>query len=110
MMTAISDTTRSGIVPSRVDRAHTAPTIEGLVEEFLTEALGFAPGVVVPSARFWDDYGVGSLDLLELAVDAQERFGVEITDEALREIETVADFGRCVAEAIAHRDECAAST
>jgi acyl carrier protein len=75
-----------------------------LVEEFLTEELGFAPGVVVPSARFWADFGIDSLDLLELAVDAQERFGAEISDEALAEVETVGDFGRCVSEAVARRD------
>ena len=79
-------------------------SIEELVEEFLTEELGFAPGEVVPTARFAADYGVDSLDLIELAVDAQERFGAEISDEALAEVVTVGDFGRCVAEAIAHRE------
>lgn len=78
--------------------------IEQLVEEFLTEELGFAPGEVVPTARFADDFGVDSLDLLELGVDAQERFGAEISDEALAQVVTVADFGRCVSEAIAHRE------
>ena len=81
-----------------------------LVEEFLTEELGFAPGVVVPSARFGADFGIGSLDLLELAVDAQERFGAEISDEALADVETVGDFGRCVCEAVARRDRGASDT
>jgi acyl carrier protein len=82
-----------------------APDMQALVEEFLTEELGFAPGVVVATARFRDDYGVDSLDLLELAVSAQERFGAGISDDALAQVETVGDFGRCVAEAVAHRDE-----
>ena len=84
-----------------------APEIQALVEEFLTEELGFAPGVVVPTARFWDDYGVDSLDLLEVAVDAQERFGAEIGDDALAKVVTVGDFGLCVADAVAHRERCA---
>ena len=45
-----------------------------------------------------------SLDLLEIAVDAQERFGAEISDEALAKVVTVADFGRCVIEAIGRRE------
>jgi acyl carrier protein len=79
-------------------------SIEQLVEEFLTEELGFAPGEVVATARFADDFGVDSLDLLELGVDAQERFGAEISDEALATVVTVADFGRCVVEAIERRE------
>ena len=86
------------------------PAVQALVVEFLTEELGFAPGVVVPTARFTADYGVDSLDLLELAVDAQERFGAEISDEALAKVETVADFGRCVSEAIKGRERRARST
>lgn len=78
--------------------------IEQLVEEFLTEELGFAPGEVMATARFAADFGVDSLDLLELSVDAQERFGAEISDEALAQVVTVADFGRCVSEAIARRE------
>ena len=81
------------------------PDIEALVEEFLTEELGFAPGMVVATARFREDYGIDSFDLLELAIHAQERFGAEISDDALAKIETVADFGRCVADAVAHHGE-----
>jgi acyl carrier protein len=81
-----------------------AENLEWLVEEFLTEELGFAPGVVVPTARFAADYGVGSLDLLELAVGAQERFGAEISDEALVQVVTVGDFGQCVIEAVERRE------
>ena len=82
----------------------TASSIQRLVEEFLGEELGFAPGEVAATARFAADFGVDSLDLLEIAVDAQERFGAQISDEALAEVVTVADFGRCVIEAIARRE------
>jgi acyl carrier protein len=78
--------------------------LQALVEEFLAEQLGFPPGVVVATAHFRDDYGIGSGDLLELTVDAQERFGVEIGDDAIARVETVGDFGRCVADAVAYRN------
>jgi hypothetical protein len=66
------------------DETAMAPALHQLVDEFLTEPLGFAPGEVVPAA--------------------QERFGAEISDEALADVETVGDFGRCLGEAIARRD------
>jgi acyl carrier protein len=77
-----------------------ARTIHALVEEFVGEALGLAPGEVGRAARFADDLGVDAFDLLELAVEAEERFGVEIGDEALAEVITVGDLGRCVIEAM----------
>ena len=88
---------------SQSSQAGGVRALQQLIEEFLTEALGFAPGVVVPTARFTADYGMSSLDLLELAIDAQERFGAEISDEALARVETVGDFGRCVVEAVGRR-------
>ena len=97
------DAARAEFVPQRPRETATAAGIQLLVEEFLAEELLFARGVVVPTARFAADYGMDSIDLLELAVDAQERFGAEISDDALAKVETVGDFGRCVIEAIARR-------
>jgi acyl carrier protein len=74
--------------------------LEQLVEEFLVEALSLAPVESNPTARFVEDFGVDSFDLLELAVEAQDRFGVEISDAALAEVVTVGDFARCVFEAM----------
>jgi acyl carrier protein len=100
----IGGTARTELAAPRPGETGSDPKVEELVEEFLTEQLGFAPGEVVPTGRFSADYGVDSLDLLELAVDAQERFGAEISDEALAKVVTVGDFGRCVSEAIARRE------
>jgi len=76
-----------------------AEDFQQLVSEFVDEALGLAPGEASPTARFADDFGMDSFDLLELAVEAQERFGGEICDKALAKVVTVGDFGRCVIEA-----------
>ena len=73
------------------------------------EALGLAPGEVTRTARVVDDFGVDSFDLLELAVEAQDRFGTEISDEALAKVVTIGDFGRCVSEAVADRGPCSQS-
>jgi len=103
-MMVTGDTARTELATPRPSGAATARSIQQLVEEFLGEELGFAPGEVTATARFAADFGVNSLDLLELTVEAQERFGAEISDEALAEVVTVADFGRCVIEAIGRRE------
>ena len=67
-----------------------------LAEEFVTEMFGLAPGETSTNARFADDLGVDSFDLLELAMEARSRFGVEISNEVLKDVQTVGDFCRCV--------------
>jgi acyl carrier protein len=103
-MMVTADAARTDFASPRPSETAAAGSIQQLVEEFLGEELGFAPGAVVSTSRFAADFGVDPLDLLELAVDAQERFGAEIRDEALLKVVTVADFGRCVAEAIGRRE------
>ena len=42
-------------------------------------------------ASFIDDLGADSLDLVELIMEMEERFGVEIADEELEKIRTIQD-------------------
>ncbi len=44
---------------------------------------------IVPDARFADDLGADSLDLVELVEALEEEFGVRIDDEELADIGTV---------------------
>jgi len=46
---------------------------------------------VEPSARFTDDLGADSLDLVELVEALEEEFGVRIDDEELADIATVGE-------------------
>jgi acyl carrier protein len=46
---------------------------------------------VEPEARFSDDLGADSLDLVELVEALEEEFGVRIDDEELADITTVAE-------------------
>jgi len=43
----------------------------------------------VPEASFIDDLGADSLDLVELIMEMEEVFGIEIADEELEKIRTV---------------------
>jgi len=42
-------------------------------------------------ASFIDDLGADSLDLVELIMEMEEKFGVEIADEELEKIKTIKD-------------------
>jgi acyl carrier protein len=103
MFMAAVDPARTERLASRT-RAGAAVTTRQLVEEFVAEWLGLASVEVTPTARFVADLGVDSFDLLELAVEAQDRFDAEIGDEALADVVTVGDFCRCAIEAIAQRE------
>lgn len=46
---------------------------------------------VAPTARFTDDLGADSLDLVELVEALEEEFDVQIDDEELADIETVGE-------------------
>jgi acyl carrier protein len=45
----------------------------------------------VLEASFIDDLGADSLDLVELIMEMEEKFGVEIADEELEKIRTIKD-------------------
>ena len=53
--------------------------------------LGVEAAQVTPEARFREDLGADSLDLVELVMEFEERFGGEISDETAQQIKTVGD-------------------
>jgi len=66
-------------------------TVEELVKEIIVEQLSVSAEEVVPDASFVDDLGADSLDLVELIMVFEEKFGQEIPDEAAERIQTVKD-------------------
>ena len=59
--------------------------------EIINEITGRPTSSVVPEASFTDDLDIDSLSMVEVAVAAEERFGVKIPDEALAKLKTVQD-------------------
>ena len=59
--------------------------------EILDEVVGIPADRVTPEKTFVDDLDVDSLSMVEIAVAAQDRFGVEIPDDHLRDLTTVQD-------------------
>ena len=59
--------------------------------EILAEQLRIDPARVVPEARIKKDLGADSLDILQLLMRIEDKYGITIPDEALAGFETVAD-------------------
>ena len=61
------------------------------VKAVIVEQLGVDEDQVTLDASFADDLGADSLDTVELIMDFEEEFGVEIPDDQAEKIKTVKD-------------------
>lgn len=57
--------------------------------EIVADKLGVAQEDVTMDSSFIDDLGADSLDIVELVMDLEEEFGLEIPDEEAENIVTV---------------------
>lgn len=64
--------------------------LEGLAE-IVNDITGIKTEQIVENASFVDDLDIDSLSMVEVAVAAEEKFGVRIPDEALVKLKTVGD-------------------
>ena len=65
--------------------------LEAKVKEIIVEKLGVESERIVPAAKFIDDLGADSLDLVELIMAMEEEFDLEIADEEAEKLRTVQD-------------------
>jgi acyl carrier protein len=66
-------------------------TVTEKVREMIVEQLGVSESEVVPEAKFIDDLGADSLDIVELIMALEDVYGIEIPDEDAEKMETVGD-------------------
>ncbi len=59
------------------------------IQEITADRLGVDEGDVTPDASFREDLEADSLDLVELIMELEEQFGMEIPDEEAEKITTV---------------------
>jgi len=59
------------------------------IKNIIVDKLGVEESRVVPEASFLDDLGADSLDLVELIMEFEEEFDLEIPDEDAEGITTV---------------------
>ncbi|WQY03385.1 acyl carrier protein [Helicobacter pylori] len=62
----------------------------------IAEQLEIDVSQVTPEAKFVKDLGVDSLDIVELIMALEERFGIEIPDEQAEKIVNVGDVMRYI--------------
>ncbi|MBH2006691.1 MAG: acyl carrier protein [Myxococcaceae bacterium] len=65
--------------------------IEGRIKAIIADQLGISEDEVKPEARFIEDLGADSLDIVELIMALEEEFETEIPDEEAEKMTTVKD-------------------
>jgi acyl carrier protein len=66
-------------------------SIEEKVKSLVASRLGVEESAVVGKAKFIEDLGANSLDMVELVMAIEEAFGIDIADEESEGIRTVDD-------------------
>jgi len=61
------------------------------IKEIIVDLLGVDESKVTPDARFREDLEADSLDLVELIMAFEDKFGAEISDEDAQSITTVGE-------------------
>ncbi len=66
-------------------------TTEDRVKQIIVSQLGVEETSVTSSAKFIDDLGADSLDIVELVMQMEDTFNIDIPDEEAENLRTVDD-------------------
>jgi len=75
-----------------------AEILEGLAE-IVNEETGIETDQVEPDKSFTDDLDIDSLSMMTIVVNAEEKFGVKIPDDEVKNLKTVNDAVSYIATA-----------
>ncbi|MEM9445406.1 MAG: acyl carrier protein [Verrucomicrobiota bacterium] len=73
-------------------------SIEEKVKDIIVEQLSVNAEQVTQEAKFIEDLGADSLDVVELVMAFEEQFGVEVPDEDAEKLQTVGDVVKYIEE------------
>ena len=62
------------------------------LKDIVTDRLNVEEEQIKPEASCVEDLGADSLDIVELIMDLEQEFNIEIPDEELPKVQTVADI------------------
>ena len=71
------------------------------IRSILAEQLGLEPSELRPEANILDDLGADSLDVVEMVMSLEQAFDIEMPDEEVEAMRTIADLERFVTSALA---------
>ena len=72
--------------------------LEARVRSLVADQLGIDIDEVTPNASILDDLGADSLDLVELVMSLEDAFDLEVPDEEVEGMRTIADIQQYVVE------------
>ncbi len=72
--------------------------LEDEIVDIVVEQLGVDKEEVTADKSFIEDLNADSLDLTELIMTFEERFGIEIDEETAKSLRTVGDVSKLLAE------------
>lgn len=81
---------------------HTKESIETLAKYVIRESLGLAKEQVRDDARITEDLGADSLDRLELQLQLEEEFKIEMPDSDGAQLETVGHLVQYIQGKVPH--------
>ena len=74
--------------------------ISSKVKKIVADHLGIDEAKVTEESSFIDDLGADSLDTVELVMAFEEKFGIQIPDDAAETIQTFGDAVKHISEAV----------
>lgn len=77
-----------------------AKQLEMKLIKIVSEKLNIEEGNIKVASRFQEDLGADSLDIVELLMEIEEEFGVNISDEESERLKTVGDAVKFIAAKI----------
>lgn len=70
------------------------------IVSILNEQLGINPDEVTMQTNIMDDLSIDSLDLVDLLMNLEEEYGVEIPDDKIEDIKTIGDLTQYIEDHI----------
>jgi acyl carrier protein len=83
--------TASKFLKQKANRRTRLAAVDEKVKQIIVEQLQVDEAEVTPGASFQEDLGADSLDVVELVMQFEEAFDIQIPDEDAEKIKTVKD-------------------
>ena len=80
-------------------------SVEERVVDIVAEQLGVSKEQISLETSFVNDLGADSLDTVELVMELEEEFDINIPDDAAEKIQTVGQAAEHIGKAIAEKSE-----